>query len=354
MNEDLWESFCARRILPSINWTKDLIRDSKERNPGAKYELLPWVSACVFDNVSFKKDHKADHTSEHQGMRFDMTNWASIGVPHMLEPRADFNDVFNDHRFPAFKQGFDKYSIIPLLHSHHPEVSANRIDRWQTAFRLIPSKTYFQRGSSYTPPCALHIHYQHPVYERMQASYVDVEAEAEVFRDHPAHKHSLFQFCGGDGLSILRFNWILARDPEKYLNTAPICIPIQGEKPHGSHHVLHMGWRPYHPLHVELIDELDMKNLKADFTVEKYNEYNFGITILIEIYAQYLLKLEASEPTAPRLEQMTAYFAAVACNVDLEWIAHFLALVIGNCRHVPHACTCMRMMYQQKARPANL
>lgn len=135
-----------------------------------------------------------------------------------------------------FKQGFDKYSIIPLCSPLHPEIINNQTRRWVDAFEAIEQGTYFKRPN-YDPRYAQHLTYRPPIWNRLQAKNEDVEEEVRIFRAHPAHKYSKILFCGGDGLSIMRLNWLLARDYRNYLmnpidangNPLPSLIPIQGE-----------------------------------------------------------------------------------------------------------------------------
>ena len=52
--------------------------------------------------------------------------------------------------------------------------------------------------------------------------------------------------CGPPlGFAFARLVCRIAKNFPKYLYTSPAIIPIQGEHPHGTCHILHMGWRPY-------------------------------------------------------------------------------------------------------------
>eukprot|EP00965_Chrysotila_dentata_P138037 4565979-Pleurochrysis_carterae.AAC.1 len=72
---------------------------------------------------------------------------------------------------------------------------------------------------------------------------------------------------GGDGLAVSRINHALAWNSRKYIRTAPAIIPVQDEHPHGTCHVLHMGWRPYAPLTVDIITAIGHSKCRSDFTV---------------------------------------------------------------------------------------
>ena len=83
-----------------------------------------------------------------------------------------------------------------------------------------------------------------------------------------------------------------------------------------------MGWRPYSALLVGIMTAIGHRELKADFSVSDFNDYDFAICILIEGVAKYLIELEASG--APPLAAMGPFMAACATNIDLEWLSHFL------------------------------
>eukprot|EP00965_Chrysotila_dentata_P057023 1891841-Pleurochrysis_carterae.AAC.1 len=73
--------------------------------------------------------------------------------------------------------------------------------------------------------------YHEPMWYVLQSSYEDVEAEINVLRGR--HLDKRFLFVGGDGLSIIRLNYLLRDYPELYQDSAPFIVPVQGESPHG-------------------------------------------------------------------------------------------------------------------------
>ena len=212
--------------------------------------------------------------------------------------------------------------MVALCHPQHPHITQARHSRWVGSFGAIKAKTFFDRPN-YQPPVAQHLTYREPIWDRLQSSYVDVEFELNVMRTHPSHIHSRFMFVGGDGLAINRINWTIAKNFPKYLYTAPAVIPVQGEHPHGTAHVAHMGWRPYSPLLLGIICAIGHRELKADFTVSDFNDYDYGLCILIEGVSEYFIALEASG--GPPLMLMVAFMLACSVNTDLEWLSHFLA-----------------------------
>ena len=349
-------------------------QEALRHNPGPPYEVVDWISAAVFDNNTIQSNYAARHDVETQGQRLDMTNWATLWLPKMLCSHVNLHALGSDRMRLIFKEGFDKYSIIPLCHPLHPDVVANKLRRWQEAFAQIAADTYLDRPD-YQPLHASQLTYRPPIWDRLQAKYDDVEDEVKIFREHPAHRHSHILFCGGDGLAIMRLNFLLARDFRQYLvdprddlgSRLPSVIPVQGEAacerasvracvrsvrsvracllclltceraneraarlrtsgehPHGTCHVLHMGWRPYAPLLVHIMTAIGHNECKADFTVESYNDYDFGMQILITGVAKYFMLLD-SRGGAPCPNAMPeALLAHCAQNNDLNWLAHFL------------------------------
>eukprot|EP00965_Chrysotila_dentata_P087710 2896036-Pleurochrysis_carterae.AAC.1 len=77
-----------------------------------------------------------------------------------------------------------------------------------------------------------------PIWNRLQSSYDDVDAELDHIRKHEMHKHSAVLFIGCDGLGYSRLIHRLSQDPTQYLETTLIVVPQLGEHPHGSFHVL--------------------------------------------------------------------------------------------------------------------
>ena len=332
VNHDFWEVLTGMRVLPSINWTNDLIDEALERNPGAPYETVQWVSAAVFDNNTTQCNYSARHNADTQGERLDMTNWATLSLPKSLMPHVDISRQGGDRMRLIFKQGFDKYSIIPLCHPLHPAITANKSRRWQAALAGIASGTYFRRPA-YTPGYTQHMTYRPPIWDRLQSKNEDVEEEVRIMREHPAHRHSLIMFCGGDGLAIMRLNWTLARDYRTYLQSPcdshghplPSLIPVQGEHPHGTCHVLHMGWRPYAPLVVGMLASIGHSECKKDFTVSSFNDHDHGMCILIEGVTRYFQLLESGGGGPCPLSMLVPFLMAVSINTDLSWLAHFLS-----------------------------
>ena len=325
MNRALWGHFSSLRVIPCYNWTDSFVNAALLQNPGCPYPVIDGVSAAVFDNFSEHFNYNAAHTAATQGERLEMTNWATVYLHRDSAPRGVTIRALGGGGNPLrhmFKPGFNKYVILDMCHPNHPDIRNNQSRRWRDSLARIRAGTYFKRPA-YIPPHAHHLHYHDAMRNVLQSSYVDVEYEIDKMRADSRHKHSAYIFLGGDGLSIMRINWTLARNPGKYLRKQPAVIPVQGEHPHGTCHVLHMGWRPYAPLLLTILQGIGHTECKKDWTVSSFNDYDNAITILIEGVARYL-QLLAATPGAPPLTNFAAVKRVCERNADMLWLVHFL------------------------------
>lgn len=222
-----------------------------------------------------------------------------------------------------FKPGFDKYTIVDLCHPMHPDIARNQSRRWSDSLNAISAGTFFHRPN-YRPDHPHEFHYHEPIWDRLQSSYDDVQAELDIMRKHPMHKHSLFMLVGGDGLAVHRLNHTINRHPQTYLRTPPAIIPVQGEHPHGTCHILHMGWRPYAPLLLGILTAIGHHECRADFTVSKFNDYDHAVCILMEGVAKYFLELSRVGDGMPPLRNAALMARHCEKNIDLLWLFHFL------------------------------
>ena len=324
LNTFLWDMLSSVRVLLSRNWVHDLISESMTYYPGPDYQCIDWASAVVFDNYTAQFNYDARHTSDTQGERLDMTNWASIFLPRSTLPNVDLGNLPGDTPLArTFKTNFDKFSVVELCSPLHNDITSFRRARWSESFAAIRAGTYFDRPE-YDPPLAHHCYWQPPMPDVLQSSNAHVEYELNHMRGHDMHKNTYYMFVAGDGLSINRVNHALTRMWGKYLGEYPVVIPIQGEHPHGTAHICHMGWRPYYPLLRGLLKAIDHTECKADWTVAAYNDYDHSLCIIIEGVAKYFLHLEAGGG-GPDLDDMQAVMDFCEDSLDLAWLASFLA-----------------------------
>ena len=318
-----WDMLSSVRVLSSRTWVTKLIDDAMKRYPGCSYEQLDWISAAVFDNYTAQFNYDARHTADTQGERIDMTNWTTIYLPKSTLPHIDLGQLTGTPLEQTFRHGFDLESIGDLCMPDHPDLVLYRRDRWRESFSSVRAGTFFNRPD-YKPPHAHECYYQPPIPGKLQSSNEDVEFEVDEILDDPRHKHSKWCMLAGDGLSINRVNHMLCRKWGKYLAQFPVVIPVQGEHPHATAHVLHGGWGPYWPLLQTLLHDIDHSECKGDWTVASFNDYDHGICILIEGVAQYFLHLDAGGG-GPDIDDMDPFLATCTINNDLQWLSRFLA-----------------------------
>ena len=164
--------------------------------------------------------------------------------------------------------------------------------------------------------------YYEPLWDVLQSATAHVRLEINKIRDK--FSHARFLFVGGDGLSLMRVNHLLNNEPETYLFSNPAVIPVQGEHPHGTFHVLHAGWRMYLSFIRESMTVLSNPMFKAKPTVEDFNHSRFLLFILIRACAEYVLEISNS-PGGCSYEDYDVFVAHAERNIDFAWVVHFLA-----------------------------
>jgi hypothetical protein len=220
-----------------------------------------------------------------------------------------------------FKAGFDKYSIIPLFHPNHQGIVDNKNDRFVTYMSSV--STIFDR-SVYEPKYGRTvITWRKPMFNRLQSSNEDVEHEMDVIRAHAAHSHSTLVLIGGDGLFEIRAEHAIARNPHKWIGTLPMVLPVRGEHPHGSCHLLHGGWRLWYKWMEPLLKSCDLDaHTKADFIVSEYKQHDFGLCILLRSTAEFLDEVSTNGPVP--FVFVEQFLDIVSHNLDAAYLVHFL------------------------------
>ena len=107
-------------------------------------------------------------------------------MPHRIIDSQMHACVDNDGS--VFKQGFDKYSIIPLFHPSHPELQDNKLSRFKNFMQLTHEGQLFTRGTTAPPYGKTCFKWNKPIFNRLQSSYEDVEHELDVLRTDVARE----------------------------------------------------------------------------------------------------------------------------------------------------------------------
>ena len=288
-------------------------------------ETIVGVECCMFDNFSMKTNYGAlDRVQGGQGARLDVTNWCRMGVPQSLVPPG-FNarQIFAGGIFRRLSRS----AFCNLFRLNHPEILRNKEARWVLFFRQCEAGTMFSRPD-YVSDWKAEFTYFEPIDGKLQSSYVDVEYELNKMRREIEERWPgcIFLFVGGDGLALMRMNHILNNDYFGYLFMTPVCIPIQGEAPHGLFHVLHAAWRMYASfIHVAMLKlGNDMYGAKlVDPTVKEFNKVRYLFFILVRACTEYCIMISKTQG-ATDIEDFSGFMAGAMRNEDFAWVVHFL------------------------------
>lgn len=205
------------------------------------------------------------------------------------------------------------------------DIRANRERRFVRFLHAAGDGTLFERPPVQAPFVAYVEYRSPPMWNRLQSSYADVEAELNTMRNSHLDKRILF--VGGDGLSILRINHLLRDHPDLYLDSAPFIIPMQGEAPHGVFHIMHGGWRLYQKfIRAAAIGTLGNDNHAAvmdDPNVEHFNNQIYALWWMTRGCSEYLLHLSRTQG-AVEIDMVPEFVNACERNIDLAYVVHFL------------------------------
>ena len=185
-----------------------------------------------------------------------------------------------------------------------PAIVARKRSRFTRFLHATAAGTLFERPAV-QPPYVAHLDYHPPMWGVLQSSNAHVMAELNTMRNQHLDKKILF--VGGDGLSILRINHLLVNHPELFLDSAPMVIPVQGEAPHGIHHMMHGGWRLYKRFIRRAADSTlgagDGRAVMDEPTVSKFNTQIFALWWMTRACSEYLL-LIAGTPGAVDIDSV--------------------------------------------------
>ena len=177
------------------------------------------------------------------------------------------------------------------------------------------------------PTWKAHLTYHQPMWGVLQSSYEHVEDELNTLRNWHLDKQILF--VGGDGLSIMRVNWLLQKFPDLYIDSSPLIIPVQGEAPHGVYHIMHAGWRLYLRFIRKCAEYLDPDNRNInkqvvdDPPVRDFNNSMHFLYRMMRACSEYLLFICAT-PGGIDINAPDDFVNACERNIDLAWVVHFL------------------------------
>ena len=258
-----------------------------------------------------------------------MTNWASVLIPAAAVPGGtfDIHVLLGLGSGGIFRSDLSLHDFITRFSPNAPATVANRQHRWcelldraggAAALPALLEKPVFQ--SQYPPT---YLHYQCPIFDRLQSSYDDVNFEVDLMRSTTFHRYSGLIFLGGDGLTYHRLISRLRQDPRRYLMTTPVIIPQLGEHPHGTHHVLHGGWRLWWPLLAVFASIVGNKQVVADPEVSVFNQHEHFLRICVRACAEYVVDISA---TGSDYHTPAHFLLAADANLSFAYVCQFLYL----------------------------
>eukprot|EP00965_Chrysotila_dentata_P119043 3935342-Pleurochrysis_carterae.AAC.3 len=124
------------------------------------------------------------------------------------------------------------------------------------------------------------MHLHDTIWDRLQSSYDDVEAELNLICQHELHSHSSVLYIGCDGAGYSRMIHKLSHYPTLYFMTELVIIPQLNEQPHGSFHVLHAGWRLRWPMIESFVKFLNHTQIRADPIVSLFHQHEHFLRFL--------------------------------------------------------------------------
>ena len=312
-----------RGTMMSPKWLKDFLVLAPKMRPSGTEQYIEGIEAAFFDNFTMQMMYGAYETATSgSGIRQDMTNWGSLcGIPRHLAPTLDAKALF---MAPTIFRTLSGSHFSNLFRLHHPQIVSNKAKRWVVFLTATASGTLFARPR-YISSWHAEFNYYEPMWGVLQSSSAHVKIEIDRIRAQ--FPHAWFVFVGGDGLSLMRMNHLLNSQPDVYLHSNPVCLPVQGEHPHGTFHVLHAGWRMYLSfIRSAFIGPHIFPStlFREEPTVEDFNHVRFLLFILIRACAEYVLEISRS-PGGIAFEDYASFMAHAERNIDFAWVVHFLA-----------------------------
>ena len=104
---------------------------------------------------------------------------------------------------------------------------------------------------------------------------------------------------------LKRMDHLLANQPDNYIWSTPIIIPVQGEL-HGAFHSRHSLWRQYKRFLLRCADEIGNVQIKEDPTVSDLNVTRFFQDSIVTRAAARISILRATQlPTHGTTQALT-------------------------------------------------
>ena len=266
----------------SKQWTQKLVEEAMEHDPGPSYATVPGITALALDNFQIHSNYGAFSSGGNRGERIEMSTWMSLALPAaMAPPGFSIHDMLGDGGiFRTDLRRDDFVGGFSLFNQEILDSKRKRFVMWldKTAggtYETCPSRAW---QNPHPPTRQFH---NPPIYDRTQSSYEDVNVSLDIVRGHRNHKDSDAVGIGGDGLTYGRLVHRLAQNPQYFLCTTPVVLPILGLHPHKSHHLLEGGFRLYGPLVLRMALLVDNKQINDKPDVSEFNPHHYFLEHVI-------------------------------------------------------------------------
>ena len=285
----IWDTlrYFGRGVM-SRTWTEGLCDLAVSRDPGPAYKVVEGITAAVFDNLNMNVDYSAFMTGGEAGHKIEMTNWATVFLPASAMP-AGFQGI--DALLGAggiFKPLLNMDDFLDSFSMHAPDIVQAQRVRWARYLEWASVGCIWDTDQFNSPYPPTKFHWHDPIFDRLQASYDDVNFEIKHMRSSNYHKYSDCLMLGGDGLSYMRVIHRMSQDRRQFLETTPVVIPRLGENPHGLFHIMHGDWRIWAPLLMRFAALVGNRQVRADPTVALFNQHQHFLRIVIQACAEYV------------------------------------------------------------------
>ena len=318
----VWQamSYFGRSVM-SRSWAEKLCDDAVERDPGPSYPVAEGITAAVFDNLMINVAYSSYATSNSNGRKIEMTNWATVFLPAATMPPGFTGMAALLGSGGIFRTDLTLEDFIDGFSMLAPDIVRNQRSRWGIFLDMAAAGSIWaaEHFNSPYPPTRFHFH--DPIFDRLQSSYDDVNFELDLMRGSPFHKFSEGLMLGGDGLSYMRLIHRLAQNPRRYLETMPIVVPRMGENPHGLFHFMHGDWRIWAPLLMRLAMVVNNRQVKWDPTIVDFNSHEHFLRVVSQACAEYVVEISRSGTDYHATQQ---FLADAERNLSFAYIVFFL------------------------------
>ena len=319
----VWDTvtYFSPGAVMSRSWTREFVAFAAERDPGCPYETIPEVTGACFDNFNIHSNYGSFSTTESTGESIDMVNWASLSIPKDAAPHGfNFDECLSGGGI--FREDMDREEFIDLFSPVHPEILQGKVSRWSHYLDAAANGTFGAKPKFRSPYPPTHLHYHPPIYDQGNAKYVDINFQTHWFRTSDFHRFSKLLWLGCDGLAFMRLIHRIAQDPQLHLNTTPVVLPVLGEHPHSTFHIMDGGWKLYYPFIEVFTQLLNNKQIVSRPTVKVFNDHEqFLVHVIGRACAEYLVEIAA---TGADYHMPNRFMAQADSNFSFSIVVHFL------------------------------